>query len=168
MLDYFFLSIPVSAWLIAAFNDAEEMKIPNWISLTLLLAFPVAAAWFQYTPEEILWAAVLGIGVLALCFVLFVLNVFGGGDAKLLAASAPWVGLAGFGPFIFKITLAGGALAILVLLFRKMPPLPVFVHVPWLMKAHTGKGYIPYGIAIAAGGLWALPDTVLYQIVTGG
>lgn len=168
MIGYLFLSIPVGAWLVAALNDAEEMKIPNWISIALLVTFPAAALYFQFTTEMFLGSVALGIAVLIGCFILFALNVFGGGDAKLLAASAPWVGVAGFLPFIIKITLMGGALAILVMMFRRMPPLPIYAHVPWLMQAHEGKSYIPYGIAIAAGGVWSLPDLPIYVLVTGG
>lgn len=167
MLGSLLISTLIGAWLVAALNDAEEMKIPNWISIALVVLFPVAAFHFGYSPAQFAISLGLGIAVLIVCFALFAFNVFGGGDAKLLAASAPWVGLAGILPFLIKVFLMGGLLALIVLMFRNMPILPVFARAPWLMRAHGSESHLPYGIAIAAGGVWSLPDLPIYAMATG-
>ena len=76
--------------------------------------------------------------VLALCAALFAARMLGGGDAKLLAALALWVPPAAFAELLLVMALAGGLLAGAMLVTRR-------------------RVSVPYGIAIAAGGLWVLP-----------
>ena len=52
--------------------------------------------------------------------VLFGLNLVGGGDAKLLAASALWIGYEQLVPFLLYVTIFGGALALLLLAYRRV------------------------------------------------
>ena len=76
----------------AAANDLLTMLIPNRISLALTAAFALLAATGILSPAEI--GAHLGAGalVLAITFGLFASGVIGGGDAKLAAAAALWLG----------------------------------------------------------------------------
>jgi prepilin peptidase CpaA len=93
---------------------------------------------------------------------LFATGTIGGGDAKLFAAIALYVGAAGFAPYIFAVAVAGGALACLVLGLRWIATLDAaerFSRVGHLLKGGTG---IPYGVAIAGGGLFILPATRLF------
>ncbi|MGV6800360.1 MAG: A24 family peptidase [bacterium] len=168
MLSYLFLSILPSAWIVAAINDLKSFKIPNWISVVLIAAFPLAALYFQYPPMLVLQCIGLGVAMLVLGFALFVLNVFGGGDAKLLAATAPWIGPSVFIVFLYKVVLMGGLFALILLLFRKTPALPVYAHSNVIMNLHQSGQQIPYGVAIAAGGLWALPGTHIFTLIFGG
>ncbi len=165
MLSYLFLAILPAALLIASVNDIIEMKIPNWISLMLILTFPFAAIYFQLSLGEIAASVLLGLIVLAAGFTLFALNLLGGGDAKLIAAVAPWLGLSAFAQFAIWTVMAGGALAILLIIFRKTPPYPVYAHAKWVMKLHNAKGKMPYGAAIAVGGLYAMPQSILFASV---
>ena len=61
-----------------------------------------------------------GAGVLLVCAALFYLNVFGGGDAKVIAAASLWTGLARCAPFVMGMALAGGALAAALIVLRRM------------------------------------------------
>ena len=167
MLSYLLLSIPPAAWAVAALNDIKALRIPNWISLFLIGSFPVAALAFGFTLSEFLTALLMGAGMLVVGFSLFSLNLFGGGDAKLLAASAPWIGMSAMVIFLYKVALMGGLLALALLMFRKTPLLPVYAHSDWIMKLHQSGKHIPYGVAIAAGGLWTLPDTLIFSSVFG-
>ena len=141
--------------------DLTTMKIPNWISIALILAFfPVALLvglpWMD-------GAISVGLGVVALVIgiALFAFGVLGGGDAKILAASTVWVGLAGLLPFLLITAIAGGALSLFLLIARKWVPLMPVVLPPWLEKLMHPKGDIPYGIAIAVGAVLAFPYSQL-------
>jgi prepilin peptidase CpaA len=94
-------------------------------------------------------------GMLVVGFFLFQANVFGGGDAKLLAATAVWTGSTAFVPFILMTVIAGGVLAGALLAARTRIPLipgaPPFIN--RLLEPNSG---VPYGVAIMAGGLAAL------------
>ncbi|MEK7264914.1 MAG: pilus assembly protein CpaA, partial [Pseudomonadota bacterium] len=92
----------------------------------------------------------------------------GGGDAKLLAACAPWIGLAALGPFLVYTALAGGGFAVALILFRMTPALPVYAQAPWLMRLHQRPKDIPYAVAIALGGLLSFSQTPLFQLAFGG
>ena len=96
-----------------------------------------------------------GLAVLAIGFFLFQANIIGGGDAKLLAAATVWTGFPGLPVFLFWTAITGGILALALLAARQFlkqtETRPAFVN--RLLK-QTG---IPYGLAIMAGGLMAIP-----------
>lgn len=152
-------SLPLLAFALlliaAAGSDLATMKIPNWVSLALAGSFPVAALLAGLPLVTIGWHLLFGLGILALTFLLFQLNVFGGGDAKLIAAAAVWTGFAAFGQFAFWTALAGGALALALLAarwrFKPSDARPAYVN--RLLKVRGGA---PYGVAIMTGGLMAL------------
>ena len=97
-----------------------------------------------------------GVAVLAVGFFLFAANIIGGGDAKLLAAAAVWTGFPAFAPFALWTAIAGGVMALALLAARhfikQADKRPVFVN--RLLKPQGG---VPYGVAIMAGGLMAMP-----------
>ena len=104
-----------------------------------------------------------GFGVLVVAFFLFQANVFGGCDAKLIAAVSIWTGFASFGPFALYTTLAGGLMAAGLLFARKWAPVipgaPNFVN-----RLLDSKSGIPYGVAIMVGALAALPDMAVAPV----
>ncbi len=168
MIPLIFLSAFPAALIIAALNDIYEFKIPNWVSIVLFAAYLVAGAGLGASAGVLIEGLLLGCAALAIGFALFALRIIGGGDAKLLAASAPWIGLSALGVFMVNVALAGGALAIALLVFRRMPALPVYAQAPWLLRLHQRPKDIPYGVAIAAGGLLSFSQTPLFQLAFGG
>jgi prepilin peptidase CpaA len=162
------LAVYPAALLIAAANDLYEFKIPNWISATLFVAFFLAGPALSAPPSMIMEGALLAGAALTVGFILFAMNIIGGGDAKLLAAIAPWIGLSTLVPFLFNMAFAGGVLAIALLLFRKTPALPIYAQAPWVMRLHQKPKDIPYAVAIAAGGLLSFPQTPFFQLAFGG
>ncbi len=140
----------------AACSDIASLTIPNWVSLALAGIFPIAAAATGMAWADIGLHVLFGVGALAVGFFLFAANIFGGGDAKLLAATAIWTGYPGFPHFLLWMALAGGALALSILaartLIRQAETQPAFVH--RLLKP---RGGVPYGVAIMIGGLMAIP-----------
>ena len=105
----------------------------------------------------------IALGVLAATFVLFWMNMLGGGDAKLMAAGALWMGPDHIIEFLAYVTAFGGVLAVAMLAYRSFLPANAFPLPGWARRLHkTGEG-IPYGIAIAAGGLLLFPETAFFR-----
>jgi prepilin peptidase CpaA len=150
--------------IVAALRDATSMTIPNWISLALVGAYPIAALALGLPLGVVGVSAALGVGALALGVAMFALRWIGGGDAKLFAASTLWLGLSGAAPFLLWTALAGGVLAAALLGARRMVALSGFpVRQAWIGRLLAPEGDIPYGIAIAAGALAAFPEAALMQ-----
>lgn len=168
MLAYLSLSVFPAALIIAAANDLYEFKIPNWIPITMICAYPVAGFAVSAPPQVMLEGFIIGAAALTLGFGLFAARIAGGGDAKLLAATAPWLGASGVGPFLLYTAFAGLALTIAMLMFRKTPILPIYAHAPWIIRLHERKKDLPYGVAIAAGGLISFSQTPFFQLAFVG
>jgi prepilin peptidase CpaA len=144
----------------AAAMDLLTMRIPNKVSLALAGAFVIAAPLMGLPPGQILMHIAAGALVLAVGIALFAVGGFGGGDAKLLAASALWVGLDQLLLFLTLTAIMGGILAVAILLYRKRPIVAIYRYAPdWAIDLHKPGSGIPYGIAIAAAGLLVLPVT---------
>lgn len=135
--------------LAAAVGDVRALRIPNRLCLAVAALF-VPWAVLVLPPMEILWhsgaAAVVFLGGL----VAFALRAFGGGDVKLLAAVALWTGFDGLPLLLTVMALAGGLLALVLLVARRFVPAGA-ADLPPVLRA---DGPMPYGVAIAIGG-WA-------------
>ena len=150
--------------IIAAMRDASSYTIPNWISLALIAAFfPAAFAWG-------LPAAVIGqqAGICLIALVMgvtmFGLGWIGGGDAKLFAAAALWLGWPAFITYVLVTAVAGGGLAVSLLGLRSMWMQPYVQGVPsWFGRLATPGENVPYGVAIGVGALTAFPACALMQ-----
>lgn len=142
----------------AAALDLLTMRIANSVSLGLVGAFLVIALIAGMPAQEMLLHLAVGAGLLVAGMLLFSLNLVGGGDAKLLAAAGLWIGYEQLVPFLLYVTIFGGALALLLLAYRRFPaaalPLPT-----WAARLHAEGEGMPYGIAIAAGALAIYPLT---------
>lgn len=166
MIEYAVFLVFPAAMAFAGAMDLFTMTIPNRISLVLVAMFPVAAAW-----SGIGWIAFgyhLGAGALMLGvgIIMFSRGWLGGGDAKLLAAAALWLGLDHLLPYLLLAAIAGGALALALLLYRSMAPPRCLIGQPWAMRLHNARTGIPYGLALAAAGLHIYP-TLPWAIALG-
>ncbi len=146
--------IAVGIFAAAAADDVSRRRIANGFVVALVvlalvrLGIGLAAGSEGVTPARDLAAAlaVFGAGVAAFHF-----GVFGGGDAKLLAAGALWTGAASVGPFLFATALAGGLLALGFLVWAPLARSSG-------REAH--RIAVPYGVAISAGGILATAGIV--------
>lgn len=146
----------------AAAMDMLTMTIPNRISLLLVGAFFVAAYFAALPMQQVLEHIGTGAFVLVICFALFAFGVFGGGDAKLLAASSLWIGFEHLLDYVVCISLAGAVFAILFLFARSHFP-EGSINVPrWVLRLQARESGMPYGLAIAAGALWIYPQTAFF------
>lgn len=161
---FFALAYPIClCW--AAKSDIESMTIPNRLTIGLALAFVPAALLAGLDWQGFALHAGLGLAGLVLGMVLFAFRLMGGGDAKLIAAAGLWLGLDGFVAMLIYTALAGGVLTLALLGARKM-----YGHYAGVLPSNLGrhlteKGDIPYGVAICAGGLFAIPHSNLLPLL---
>ena len=82
-----------------------------------------------------------------------------------MAAGALWMGADHIVEFLAYVTIFGGILAVAILGYRNLVPANAFSLPDWARRLHKTGGGIPYGIAIAAGGLMLFPTTELFPLV---
>ncbi len=130
----------------AAVNDARHYRIPNIICAGLLVLFPVFAA---TAPHPIEWDQHLMVFALVLIagFVMYIGDLAGAGDIKLMAATSLWAGPHFISVFLIMTAFAGGLVALTMALITYTR------NFSGKQAVALGKVPIPYGIAIAIGGL---------------
>lgn len=143
----------------AAASDLFTMTISNRVSLALAAGFLVLAFASGMGVSDVLMHLAAGAAVLAVAFVCFAFGWVGGGDAKVAAAAALWVGFGHLLNYLVYASLFGGALTLFLLQFRQWPLPYALAGQPWLLKLHAKESGIPYGIALAVGALVVYPET---------
>lgn len=152
--------------LVAAANDIATMTIPNWVSAALVFAFPLFALAAGHSIAFIGYHLAVGLIVLALGIGLFSLNLLGGGDAKVIAAAAVWTGSSGLVVFVSAMVLAGGVLALSLLALRRLAK-PQDGRPAFLNRLLDRQRGAPYAVAIAVGGIAALPSLPFASQIAG-
>ncbi|MBJ7536030.1 prepilin peptidase [Rhodomicrobium vannielii ATCC 17100] len=137
----------------AAAVDLLTRVIPNRLVLVLAACFAVFALLAGLDAARIASHAGCALLVLVCAYGLFAASLLGGGDAKLLAVASLWIGPDALLPFLAGTALAGGALALSYIAAD-------FASDILRSDADTRDRAtaIPYGAAIAAGGLAVMPD----------
>jgi prepilin peptidase CpaA len=146
----------------AAFSDLFTMTISNRISVALVIGFFVVAGVLHMPIDAVLWHAGCGLAVLAGTFALFAMGWIGGGDAKLAAATALWLGFEHLADYGVVAALIGGALTLIILQARKFPMPRWAIERQWIARLHESDNGIPYGIALAIAGVLVYPDTAIW------
>ena len=136
---------------VAAAIDVRTFTISNKLNLTVALLAPVY--WLSIALP--LWPEVgsqlaMGAGVFVLFAGAFYLGMMGGGDVKLASALALWFSPQSTIKFLVLTSLAGGVLTLGVLAWHRA-------------KRREGRPEVPYGVAIAFGGLAILTQRFLNQ-----
>lgn len=162
-----FLVIFALLVIVAALKDVTSFTIPNWISLALVAAFYPAALAAGAPLAVIGTCTLVGVAALVAGMAMFALNWIGGGDAKLLAATALWLGWPAILPFLLATALVGGGLALILLRMRSASVRPLMERgPPWVARLATSPD-APYGLAIAIGALLTLPKSPLLTALGG-
>lgn len=133
----------------AAAQDMLWLKLPNRLTLALLLLYPahvIASA----APVDWPMALVAAVIALIIGFFFFAMGWIGGGDAKLFAVGTLWAGPALFPEFLMATTLSGGIIASFMLVHRRFATRLVAATGP--LDSRPQKD-VPYGAAIGFGGL---------------
>lgn len=143
----------------AAISDAIRLRIPNWLTALIAVAFlPMALLTGMPLPVLGIHLAV-GLGLFVLGFILFSFRLFGGGDAKLLAAAGLWIGYEHLLPFLVITAIAGGILALSMKVWSYISIELLMKENAKLQKLGAMKFDVPYGIALAAGALLIFPQS---------
>jgi prepilin peptidase CpaA len=161
-----FLAFPVGMAFAAA-SDLLTMTISNRLTLALAAAFVALAPLTGIDLQTFgMHFAAAGV-VLAVAFACFAFGWVGGGDAKLAAVTALWLGWNASLEYIGLAAIFGGMLTVLILAFRRAV-LPAFVvRQPWVQRLHDKDSGVPYGVALAAAGLAVYPHTVWMGLTMG-
>jgi prepilin peptidase CpaA len=142
--------------LAAGWQDLRTMRIANRLSVGVAVAFVVwslaGLAGGTLVLGDMALAVTCAIGVFFVGALAFAAGALGGGDVKLLAAASLFAGSAFLLEFLTVVALVGGAMGLALLAGAPIGP-----------EAPTAdgttvrtrlRGGLPYGPAIAAGGLW--------------
>lgn len=152
------------AMVYAGVMDLTTMRIRNGLVIALLAIYVALAPLAGFTVEEIAWSAAVAAALLVVCFVFFTLGWMGGGDAKLLAVTALWLGFDHAPAFLVYTALLGGALTLAILQIR-LVGLPAFLgNMPWITRLQADRAGIPYGVAITLAALIVFPQTRWFVI----
>lgn len=144
----------------AASSDLLTMTISNRVSLALVAGFLLMAFAVGLDGHQILSHIGAGLAVLAVTFVFFARGWIGGGDAKLAAATALWLGFEPLMNYLLYASLLGGLLTLLILRFRLIPLPGALAGQEWAVRLHRMDSGVPYGIALAASALMVYPQTI--------
>jgi prepilin peptidase CpaA len=139
--------------IVAAVIDVRTFTISNRLNAVVALLAPVywlSIALNPWPGMAIQLAA--GGAVFLLLAAAFYAGMMGGGDVKLAAALALWFPPAGTVRFLILMSIAGGVLTLGILVWHRV-------------KQRDGRPEIPYGVAIAFGGLAILTQRFLNQFV---
>ena len=151
--DQIILTIFMGLLIYAALRDICTYTISNGLNLTIAFLFPI---YVLFSPHTIDWSGtfiVAGI-IFAGGVVLFALRALGGGDVKLLAATALWAGPGAIFDFLLVTTITGGVMAIVMSSRSRFALAMTFEAIGRHgIRDAVLSHVLPYGVAIAAGGI---------------
>ncbi len=159
MIDAIRLLLFPALMAFAASSDLLTMTIPNRVALVLVGGFAAMALLTAMSASDILAHFGAAAAVLSVTFIFFARGWIGGGDAKLAAATALWLGFDQLLPYLLYASLFGGALTLLMIRFRLLPLPDALARQAWAARLHRMDAGIPYGIALAAAALAVYPET---------
>jgi prepilin peptidase CpaA len=136
---------------VAAVVDLRTYTISNRLTLTVAVLAPIYWASVALSPwPGIAVQLAAGAIVFGLLAGAFYAGMMGGGDVKLAAALALWLPPLATVKFLILMSLSGGVLTLGFLAWHRQ-------------SRREGRPEIPYGVAIAFGGLAILTQRFLNQ-----
>ncbi|MFL6721714.1 MAG: prepilin peptidase [Sphingomonas sp.] len=138
---------------VAAVIDVRTFTISNRLNLTVAALAPFYWLSIALNPWPGMAVQLAAGGFVFLLLAgAFYAGMMGGGDVKLASALALWFSPAGTLKFLVWMSVAGGVLTIGILAWHRA-------------RRREGRPEIPYGVAIAFGGLAILAQRFLNQFV---
>ena len=143
------LAILAIALIYACIDDWRRRIIENWLTAGTALAAPL----FWWASGLTIWPGVgvqliMAVVLFMLFFGFFVIGMMGGGDVKLIGALALWFPLRAMVMVLTIMAIAGGILTVVMMIRQRI-------------RKDEGPVEVPYGIAIALGGLWVIAEPYL-------
>src|SRR5438552_9073041 len=147
--------------LYVATTDIATRSIRNEICLALAL---LGIGGQLNDPMQVAQSLIAATILLLLLFVVYQRGWMGGGDVKLLVALAVGLPLTGVVQLLTVTALAGGVLALVHLMMRLLPNPRLAPAGSSLVRRvyaverwrHLRRAPLPYGVAIACGGIWTV------------
>ncbi|HEY7006851.1 MAG TPA: prepilin peptidase [Sphingomicrobium sp.] len=137
----------------AAVVDVRTFTISNRLNLTVALLAPVYWVSVALSPWPDMAVQLAGaVTVFGLLAIAFYAGMMGGGDVKLAAALALWFSPVSTVKFLVWTSVAGGLLTLVVLGLHRA-------------RNREGRPEVPYGVAIAFGGIAILAQRFLNQFI---
>lgn len=137
----------------AGIEDARVREIANWKNAAIaLLALPWWIAMGLSPWPDMAIQIGIALAVFALFAAAFQLGMMGGGDVKMIAALALWFPLGQLVTMLVVMSLAGGAITLLMLIDK------------WIARRSEAPE-IPYGIAIAIAALLTIHEPILNPLL---
>ncbi len=144
----------------AAASDLVSMTISNKVSLALMIGFMAFAVLIGMPLAAIAWHWAMFALVLLIGFALFSFGAVGGGDAKLAASTALWLGWEHSFSYFVIAAFLGGLLTLAMLKLRSVPLHPAIARIDWVARLYRADEGIPYGIALAIAAIMVYPQTL--------
>jgi prepilin peptidase CpaA len=158
-LQTIFSFVGIALFIIAAYSDVKTFRISNVLVAAVAL-LGVTRLIVNGDPSVALYTVGASVIVLAIGFVLFWRGFVGGGDAKLLTASALLIGYHDLFSFLVFMSICGALISLVALASEWSLPRRSTVVTSPDQPQPKAKLYVPYGVAIAtAGGV-----TLFFQI----
>ena len=134
--------------LVAAFTDLRSRQIGNWLNAAIAAGAPLFWWASGLSLGEIGWQLGVALAAFVVLAGLFAMRAMGGGDVKLLTALALWIEPSWFLKLLVVMALLGGVLTVVLAAWH-------------MMRGRKERLAVPYGVAIACAGLWALSTQYL-------
>ncbi|MGX1415663.1 MULTISPECIES: A24 family peptidase [Bradyrhizobium] len=155
------LCLEIALLLYVATIDIATRLIRNEICLALAFLGIVGQL---ASPMQIGQSLIVAAILFLVLFVIYLRGAIGGGDVKLLVALAIGLPLTGVIELLTATALAGGVLAAVHLMMRRLPQPKLAPAGSSLVRRvyaverwrHLRHAPLPYGVAIACGGIWAI------------
>lgn len=143
---WWFLPFVLPVCLYVCYTDLSQMRITNKTVLLLGAIFVVVGLVAMPSFEDYGWRIAQLVIVLVVCIILNAAGAMGGGDAKFIAAAAPFVAI---GDLRFVIALLAATLLAAVATHRIAKYTPLRRLAPNWVSWDKGKRF-PMGLALAA------------------
>ncbi len=160
-LQLIILFLGIGIFAVVAYGDIRTRRIPNEM-IVAILALAACRIALDGDPHAGLYTLAAAAGLFVATFLLFWRGLLGGGDVKLIGATALLVGYHNFFEFLFVMSVSGALIAVAVLArnrlgLRRATALDLDAEDQAAEdREASARLTVPYGVAIAAAGMVSL------------
>lgn len=157
-----FLLVAVILLTLAAARDLATRLIPDGLSIGIFVIGVAARLYEGWQAAAVSFA--ISVGLFFFLVLLAMRGVLGGGDVKLMAATAAGLPPSETWAFIFYTVMFGGLLGVIYLTAHRFVPVPRLAAGETILRRVAAvearrlhrRGPLPYAVAIAAGAIVVL------------